>query len=103
LVPPTLSSLRDEKRVPSLHMHCSLRSLRLALVSRCLTRSQTKSVSARSLVQDSGAPAWLSTAARDPSLIAPLAKLAALSVSDGLLRNLLLAPLVRSRRVGAGY
>ena len=31
-----------------------------------LIRSQTKDVSARSLVQDSGAPAWLSTAARDP-------------------------------------
>jgi hypothetical protein len=32
-------------------------------------------VSARSLVQDSGAPAWLSTAARDPvlDLLAPLA------------------------------
>jgi hypothetical protein len=29
-------------------------------------------VSARALVQDSGAPAWLSTAARDPGLIAPL-------------------------------
>jgi hypothetical protein len=35
-------------------------------VSRC-TRSQAKGVPARSLVQDSGAPAWLSTAAaRDP-------------------------------------
>jgi len=30
-----------------------------------LTRSQTESVSARSLVQDSGAPARLSTAPRD--------------------------------------
>jgi len=39
LVPPTLSSLRDEKRVPSLPMHCSLRSLRPALVSRCLPHS----------------------------------------------------------------
>jgi hypothetical protein len=36
-----------------------------------LTRSQTKSMSARSLVQDSGAPAWLSTAgARFPTLAA---------------------------------
>jgi len=35
-----------------------------------------------SLVQDSGAPAWLSTAPRDPCLIAPLA---ALAVSDGSL------------------
>ena len=31
-----------------------------------LIRSQTKSMSARSLVQDSSAPAWLSTAACDP-------------------------------------
>src|SRR5215218_11163807 len=39
----------------SLHI-CSLRSLRLALVSRCLlTRSQAKNVPSRSLVQDSGA------------------------------------------------
>ena len=33
-------------------------------------------MSARSIVQDSGAPAWLSTAARDLGLIASLAKLA---------------------------
>ena len=65
--PPTSSSLADEKRVRSLLVHCSLRSLRLALVSRCLPHSLAdESVSARSLVQDSGAPAWLSTAARDP-------------------------------------
>ncbi len=31
-----------------------------------LSRSQTKDVSAPSLVQDSGAPAWRTTAARDP-------------------------------------
>jgi hypothetical protein len=35
-------------------------------------RSQTKGVSARSLVQDSGAPAWLSTAERDPRLHRPV-------------------------------
>ena len=36
-----------------------------------LARSQTKDVSASSLVQDSGAPAWLSTAgARFPTLAA---------------------------------
>jgi hypothetical protein len=65
--PPTSSPLADKKRVSLLHIHCSLRSLRLALVSRCLPHSpQTKSVSARSIVQDSGAPASLSTAARDP-------------------------------------
>src|SRR4029453_842471 len=40
-------------------INCSLRSLRLALVSRCLPHSLP------SLVQGSGAPAWLSTAARD--------------------------------------
>jgi hypothetical protein len=39
--PPTSSSFRDEQRVPSLPVHCSLRSLRLALVSRCLPRSQS--------------------------------------------------------------
>jgi len=37
--PPTASSLRNEKRVPSLPVHCSLRSLRLALVSHCLPHS----------------------------------------------------------------
>ena len=38
-----------------------------------LPRSQTKNMSARSLVQDSGAPAWLSTAgARFPTLAADL-------------------------------
>jgi hypothetical protein len=37
-------------------------------------------MSAPSLVQDNGAPAWLSTAARDPCVIASLA---ALAVSDG--------------------
>jgi len=78
----------------------SAREDRASEAAAFLSRSQTKSVSARSLVQDSGAPAWLSTAARDPSLIAALAKLA---VSGGSLRNLLLAPLVRSRQVGAGY
>jgi hypothetical protein len=47
------------KPVRSLRVRGSLRSLRLALVSRCLPHSL------RSLVQDSGAPAWLSTAERD--------------------------------------
>jgi hypothetical protein len=37
--PPTSSSLADEKRVASLLLHCSLGSLRLALVSRCLPHS----------------------------------------------------------------
>ena len=55
-----MSSLADEQRADSLHVCCSLRSLRLAVVSRCLPYSL------RSLVQDSGAPAWRSTAARDP-------------------------------------
>jgi hypothetical protein len=64
--PPTSSSPADEKRVGSFRLHCSLRSLRLAPVSRCLPHSL------RSLVQDSGAPAWLSTAARDPCHLAPL-------------------------------
>jgi hypothetical protein len=49
-----------KQRLGSLQMHCSLRSLRLALVSRCLPHSL------RSLVQDSGAPAWLRAAAREP-------------------------------------
>jgi hypothetical protein len=36
-------------------------------VSRCLPHSlAANDVPARSFVQDSGAPAWLSTAARDP-------------------------------------
>jgi hypothetical protein len=47
---------RREMRLCSLPIHCSLRSLRRALVARCLPYSL------RSLVQDSGAPAWLSTA-----------------------------------------
>ena len=53
-----------------------LSSLRLALLAPLaeagalvgaafLTHSQTKDMSARSLVQDSGAPTWLRTAARD--------------------------------------
>ena len=37
--PPTSSSLADQKRVRSLRVCCSLRSLRPALVSRCLPRS----------------------------------------------------------------
>src|SRR5688572_16432621 len=37
--PPTSSSLADQKRICSLEVHCSLRSLRLALVSRCLPHS----------------------------------------------------------------
>src|SRR4029450_1965328 len=41
----------------------SRRSLRLVLVSRCLPHSLAdKDVSARSIVQDSGAPAWLPAA-----------------------------------------
>ena len=84
-----------KRRVPSLLIRCSLRSLRLALVSRCLPHSLAdENVSARSLVQDSGAPAWLSTAARDPVLIAPLA---ALAVSDGSLCSRRCSP--RSRRL----
>jgi hypothetical protein len=39
LSPPTSSSIADEKRVGSLRMHCSLRSLRLAPSSRCLPHS----------------------------------------------------------------
>jgi hypothetical protein len=35
------------------------------LAAAFLTRSQTKNASARSLVQDSGTPAWLRAAARD--------------------------------------
>ena len=55
-----------KERLCSLPVHCSLRSLRLALGSRCLPHSlATKNVSARSFVQDSGAPAWLRAAARD--------------------------------------
>ncbi len=58
------------KRVCSLRIHCSLRSLRLAPVSPCLPHSLAF---ARSLVQDSGAPAWLSTArGAIRCLIAPL-------------------------------
>ena len=37
--PPTSSSLADEKHVRSLRAHCSLRSLRLTLRSRCLPHS----------------------------------------------------------------
>ena len=50
----------------------SARGGRRLLATAFLTRSQTKDVSARSLVQDSGAPAWLSTAARDPGPAASL-------------------------------
>jgi hypothetical protein len=52
----------------SLRIHCSLRSLRLALSSRCLPHSlrRRKACLLISLVQDSGAPAWPSTVARDP-------------------------------------
>jgi LmbE family N-acetylglucosaminyl deacetylase len=56
---------KRKERLRLLPVDCSLRSLRLALVSRCLPRSH------RSLVQDSGAPAWRSTAgARFPTLAA---------------------------------
>jgi hypothetical protein len=66
LHPPPPSSLAEGERLRSLREHCSLRSLRLALVSRCLPHSLAdKDVSARSIVQDSGAPAWLRAAARD--------------------------------------
>jgi hypothetical protein len=45
---------------------CSLRSRGSRLEAAAfLSPSQTKSVSARSFVQDSGAPAWLRAAARD--------------------------------------
>jgi hypothetical protein len=37
--PPTSSSIAEEEHLVSLHAHCSLRSLRLALVSRCLPHS----------------------------------------------------------------
>ena len=56
-----------KERLRSLRVHCSLRSLRPALVGRCLphlARRRKACLLAR-LVQDSGAPAWLSTAARD--------------------------------------
>jgi hypothetical protein len=55
-----------KKRVASLRIYCSLRSLRLALVSRCLPRSQTKGMSARSSRTAPRQP--LSTAARDPGV-----------------------------------
>jgi hypothetical protein len=57
---------RNAGRLPP---YCIARSPRRgwrSLAAAFLSRSQTKDVSARSLVQDSGAPAWLSTAARDP-------------------------------------
>ena len=82
--PPTASSLRNEKRVPSLPVHCSLRSLRLALVSHCLRHSLAGERRACSLVQDSGAPAWLSTAARDP---VRLLRSLSLALSNGSLRD----------------
>jgi [CysO sulfur-carrier protein]-S-L-cysteine hydrolase len=55
-------------------LDCSLRSRGSHFeAAALLSYSQTKSVSARSFVQDSGAPAWLSTAARDfPTLTAVL-------------------------------
>src|SRR5688500_4045516 len=37
--PPSSSSIAEEERLVSLHARCSLRSLRLALVSRCLPHS----------------------------------------------------------------
>jgi hypothetical protein len=37
--PPCSSTLAEEERLGSLRLHCSLRSLRLALVSRCLPHS----------------------------------------------------------------
>ncbi len=71
--PPTSSSLA-EGRTPLLAPLSIARSARCGWRSQAaafLTRSQTKSMSARSIVQDSGAPAWLSTAARDlPTLAA---------------------------------
>jgi hypothetical protein len=60
------------------------------LAAAFLTRSQTKGVSAPSLVQDSGAPAWLSTAARDPGLdlLAPWLHAPSQDGKRGLLRGL---------------
>jgi hypothetical protein len=49
--PPTSSSLGDEKHVPSLRVHCSLRSLRLALVGRCLPHSLADQKSVCSLAR----------------------------------------------------
>jgi hypothetical protein len=55
-------SLADEKHVGSLRLAMLVRSRSLVLVSRCLPQSsQTKDVSARFLVQDSLALAWLSS------------------------------------------
>jgi arylformamidase len=42
------------------------------LAAAFLARSQTKNMSARSFVQDSGAPAWLRAAARDSPMLAAL-------------------------------
>jgi hypothetical protein len=56
------------RRACLLSPSCIARSARRgwrSFAAAFLTRSQTKRVSAPSLVQDSGAPAWLSTAARD--------------------------------------
>ena len=48
-----------------------------------LTRPQTKNVSARSLVQDSGAPAWLRATARDYRRSQPLAYDESMAKPDG--------------------
>jgi hypothetical protein len=68
--PATSSSLAEGERLRSL-LCPLLAPLAEAGARKPLPsslRSQTKSVSARSLVQDSGAPAWLSTAgARFPN------------------------------------
>src|SRR5688572_23759745 len=67
--PPTSSALADQKRVCSLEVHCSLRSLRLALVSRCLPHSLAGSLARPGQRR---APAWLSTAVRDCRRSRPL-------------------------------
>jgi hypothetical protein len=69
--PPPSSSLAEEERLCSLYIARSARGGWRLLAAALLTRSQTKGMSARSLVQDSGAPAWLRTAARDFPTLTP--------------------------------
>ena len=51
------------------------------LAAAFLTRSQAKSVPARSFVQDGGAPAWLSTAARDFATLAAVSRAMSLGLT----------------------
>jgi hypothetical protein len=89
---PPSSSLAEE-RTPPLAPCALLAPLAEAgawVAAAFLTRSQTKNVSARSLVQDSGAPAWLRAPARDfrcSQLSAPIAlagrvRLAKIDIDD---------------------